>query len=78
MRRAIVGAGRQWRWPVALAASTMVGLLAALVGEGGVWWAVSWTALAIPLLVIIVCVVPRARRTGRGLGPSRETGLTPP
>ena len=43
---------RQWRWPVALAVLTVFGLLTALVGEGGVWWVMSWIALAIPVLVI--------------------------
>ncbi|MDC7789851.1 hypothetical protein PQJ75_28965 [Rhodoplanes sp. TEM] len=69
MSRGTVGAGRQWRWPIALAASTLLGLVAALVGEGGVWWAVSWAALAVPLLVILRCVVPRAPAGGGPLTP---------
>lgn len=43
---------RQWLWPIVLAVVTVFGLLAALIGEGGVWWALSWLALAVPLLVI--------------------------
>ena len=43
---------RQWLWPIVLAAVTVCGLLAALVGEGGIWWALSWLMLTVPLLVI--------------------------
>lgn len=45
-----------WRWPLALAALTIFGLLSALLGEGGIWWALSWLALSTPLLVILWCV----------------------
>jgi hypothetical protein len=34
--------------PAGLAAITVLGLLSALIGEGGVWWLVSWAALAVP------------------------------
>ena len=44
---------RQWLWPIVLAVVTVCGLLAALVGEGGIWWALSWLMLAVPLLVIV-------------------------
>ena len=47
------GFSRIWRWPAALAALMIFGLLSALLGQGGVWWALSWVALAIPLLVIV-------------------------
>lgn len=40
-----------WLWPMVLAASTVVGLIAALLGEGGAWWVVSWIGVAAPLLV---------------------------
>jgi hypothetical protein len=53
---------QQWSWPIALAVLTVVGLLAALVGAGGVWWGLSWTALAIPLLVSAYYTL----RLGRG------------
>lgn len=46
-----------WRWPVVLAALTIFGLLSALLGEGGLWWILSWAALAIPLLAMAVCLV---------------------
>jgi len=43
---------RQWSWPFGLAVLTMFGLLSALLGEGGIWWWLSWTALTMPLLVV--------------------------
>ena len=54
------GLSRIWRWPFALAMLTTFGLLSALLGQSGIWWALSWIALAIPLLVIAACV-QRAR-----------------
>jgi hypothetical protein len=50
-----------WRWPVVMAVLSFVGLLSALLGEGGAWWWLSWTALAIPL-VVIALGIGRARR----------------
>ena len=52
MRKARLSFRRQWGWPIALAVLTVVGLLSALLGEGGVWWWLSWTALGIPLATI--------------------------
>ncbi|WP_398474806.1 hypothetical protein [Tardiphaga sp.] len=51
---------RQWLWPIVLAMVTVFGLLAALVGEGGTWWALSWLLLAVPLLVIAKALSRRA------------------
>jgi len=51
-----------WRWPLVLAGLTLFGLLSALLGEGGVWWALSWSALATPLIVAVVCLA-RSRST---------------
>jgi len=51
---------RIWRWPFALALLTLFGLLSALLGQEGLWWALSWVALAIPLLVIALAW-PKAR-----------------
>jgi hypothetical protein len=48
-----------WRWPLLMAVLTVVGLVSALLGEGGVWWGLSWAALAIPLVVMAACVVRR-------------------
>ncbi|NEW88695.1 MULTISPECIES: hypothetical protein [Rhodopseudomonas] len=48
---------RQWLWPIALAASTLIGLLAALIGEGGVWRSLCWVALGLPLATIAVCLL---------------------
>jgi len=44
---------RQWGWPIGLAALTVFGLLSALLGEGGIWWWLSWLTLATPLLAIV-------------------------
>jgi len=40
----------------------MFGLLSALLGEGGLWWALSWIALAAPLLAIVLCLARAGRR----------------
>ncbi len=53
-----------WRWPVFLAALTVFGLLSALLGQGGMWWVMSWVALATPLAVASVSVVRRQRPDG--------------
>lgn len=37
-----------WAIPTLLALVTLCGLLAALAGEGGIWWPLSWAALAVP------------------------------
>jgi hypothetical protein len=42
-----------WRWPALIAALTLFGLLAALLGHGGIWWGLSWAALAVPLIVAL-------------------------
>lgn len=43
----------QWGWPLGLALLTLSGLLSALLGQGGIWWALSWIALVLPLLVAL-------------------------
>ncbi|HVV40044.1 MAG TPA: hypothetical protein VHC94_03160 [Nitrobacter sp.] len=53
---------RIWRWPLLLAALTCFGLLAALLGGGGLWWPLAWLALGIPLATIAFGVCG-ARRT---------------
>jgi len=53
-----------WRWPTLLAALTLVGLLSALLGEGGAFWIVSWIALSIPLLAIVLAVLQSLARRG--------------
>jgi hypothetical protein len=53
---------RQWIGPVVLAVITVAGLLSALIGEGGIWWMVSWVALAVPC----VCGVFYLIRGGLG------------
>jgi hypothetical protein len=41
-----------WRWPIVVAILTTAGLLSALLGQRGAWLPISWTLLAIPLVVI--------------------------
>ncbi len=36
-----------WGWPLVLAGLVTFGLLSALLGQGGIWWVLSWIALAI-------------------------------
>ena len=45
------GLSQIWRWPAALAVLMVFGLLSALLGQGGIWWVLSWVALAVPLAV---------------------------
>jgi hydrogenase/urease accessory protein HupE len=42
---------RIWLWPLALVAVTIAGLICALLGDG-VWDALSWVLLSIPLIVL--------------------------
>ncbi len=56
----------QWGWPLGLALLTAFGLVSALLGEGGIWWVMSWIALGVPLLVALwhmLCA--RYRSAGR-------------
>ncbi len=53
---------RQWRWPLGLALLTMFGLMSALLGEGGIWWVLSWIALGFPLFVALRHIL-RSRRS---------------
>jgi len=46
-----------WRWPAVIAALSIFGLLSALLGQSGIWWALSWAALAAPLVVSVWCAV---------------------
>lgn len=46
-----------WRWPLVLAVLTVIGLLSALLGEGGLFWMLSWLALSVPLLVMVWAVL---------------------
>lgn len=48
---------RIWKWPVALAGLTLLGLLAALLEQDDAWRIVSWIALGIPLIVVAACVL---------------------
>ncbi|MBL7233241.1 hypothetical protein [Komagataeibacter oboediens] len=46
-----------WPWPIALGLLTTFGLLSALLGQHGVWLALSWAALSIPLIVTVICLI---------------------
>lgn len=46
-----------WRWPLVLAVLTVIGLLSALLGDGGLLRILSWLALSGPLLAIALAVV---------------------
>lgn len=82
--RVSFGTSRIWRWPLLLAALSLFGLLSALLGEGGVWWVLSWIALAAPLAVIASCLSrrrptvygqkaqPPSDSTTRGAGSARS------
>lgn len=57
---------RIYRWPLLLAFTVALGLAAALSGES-VARVFSWFALAVPLAVIVVCVVSgELKRSGPG------------
>lgn len=51
--------------PALLALVTLLGLLAALIGEGGIWWLLSWATLAVPCACSFYYLV-------RGLMPPRQ------
>nr|WP_240906362.1 hypothetical protein [Komagataeibacter xylinus] len=52
-----------WPWPIALGLLTAFGLLSALLGQHGIWLALSWAALSIPLIVTVICLIRAWRRT---------------
>ncbi|WEQ51796.1 hypothetical protein LV478_14985 [Komagataeibacter oboediens] len=52
-----------WPWPIALGLLTIFGLLSALLGQHGIWLALSWVALSIPLIVTVACVLRAWWRT---------------
>lgn len=59
-----------WPWPIGLGLLTTFGLLSALLGQHGVWLALSWAALSIPLIVTVICLIRAWRR------PSSKGGLS--
>jgi hypothetical protein len=50
-----------WLWPAVLALLILFGLLSALLGQGGIWWPVSWLTLTIPLAVVVGCALIRSK-----------------
>lgn len=59
-----------WPWPIALGLLTTFGLLSALLGQHGIWLALSWAALSIPLIVTVICLIRAWRK------PSSKGGLS--
>ncbi|CAI9120373.1 hypothetical protein [Brytella acorum] len=51
-----------WPWPMALGLLTVFGLLSALLGQHGVWLALSWITLSVPLVVTLACLIRAWRR----------------
>jgi hypothetical protein len=56
---------KQWCGPIAVAAATVAGLAAALLGEHSGYRLFAWTALSAPLAVALFCWL-RARLTASG------------
>ncbi|MHB0770524.1 hypothetical protein [Bradyrhizobium sp. 5.13L] len=54
-----------WMIPALLALVTLFGLLAALIGEGGIWWPLSWATLTVPCVCSVYYLV-------RGLMPRQK------
>lgn len=52
-------AGRIWGMPIALSVLSAVGLFSALLGDG-IWDAVSWVALSLPILALVWFVALRS------------------
>jgi hypothetical protein len=59
-RRVARSPSQVWGWPVSLAATSLCGLFSALLGEGGVWWLLSWIGLAAPLVTASAYLCRRA------------------
>ncbi|MFL6715920.1 MAG: hypothetical protein ACJ8G3_06090 [Burkholderiaceae bacterium] len=53
-----------WGWPMAIAASTLAGLIAGLVGDGG-WDALAAVALGVPALAAVWLGTRRRRQVSR-------------
>lgn len=61
MSAPLVPVARLWGWPIALAVASSIGLVAALVGDG-IWDAVSWAGIGLPVAVSARYGLPRPRR----------------
>lgn len=55
---------RIFRWPAIIAATSLIGLLSALIGDGA-WDGLSWAMLAPPVLIVLIA-------TCRGHGKQQE------
>jgi hypothetical protein len=63
-RRSFHAFSRIWRWPLLVAVLTLFGLLSALLGQGGIWWILSWIALGVPLVLIAACAFMQRHHGG--------------
>jgi hypothetical protein len=45
-----------WKWPILIGVLTVFGLLSALLGQYGLWVWLAWTALSVPLFVILLSI----------------------
>jgi hypothetical protein len=48
-----------WTWPLAFAGLSLFGLLSALLGQGGLWWGLSWIGLGTPLVALSWLILRR-------------------
>ena len=55
---------QMWGWPIAIAVSTLAGLIAGLVGDGG-WDLLAAIALGVPALACIWLGTRRRRQASR-------------
>lgn len=53
-----------WAWPIAMAVSTLAGLIAGLVGDGG-WDVLAAMALGVPALACVWLGTRRRRQASR-------------
>jgi hypothetical protein len=54
-----------WRWPLLIGVSSLVGLVAGLLGEGGVWWWICWLTLSVPVALGAMGLARAARGSGQ-------------
>jgi len=51
--------------PLLIGVLTMFGLISALLGQGGVWFWLSWATLSLPILLILVFIFRKPAVTKR-------------
>jgi len=55
---------QMWGWPLVIAASTLAGLVAGLVGDGG-WDVLAAVALGVPVLAAVWLSIKRRKGSSR-------------